>query len=347
MAQPFTGDYKSFEHVLMHEMVHQFQFDIFSRGRAGANLQVLSQVNPPLWFMEGMAEFLSLGHRHPQTDAWLRDAALNGTLPTIRQMTERPYEYFPYRYGFALWQYVATRWGDDVVGAIMNSAPSLGVERSFKRETGTEPRRAVRRVARGDAAAPPAARGRVRPRAQFATPLLTQRRTGGFADLFIAPSLSPDGRLRGVHLVRQLPARRGLPRAVPRRRAHGKRIKRLVQSGNNAKAEELRQLYSQSAFSPDGRLLAVHGAAEGARQAVPARRGDATHHPAASTCRSRACSAPPGRPTAGASRSRGTSAGSPICTSSTWTGGTSASSRAIATPTCSPSGRPTVGRSPS
>jgi hypothetical protein len=78
MAQPFTGDYRSFEHVLMHEMVHAFQFDIFSRGRAGANLQTLSQVNPPLWFMEGMAEFLSLGYGHPQTDAWVRDAAING-----------------------------------------------------------------------------------------------------------------------------------------------------------------------------------------------------------------------------------------------------------------------------
>ncbi|HZF66897.1 MAG TPA: hypothetical protein VEZ47_02550 [Gemmatirosa sp.] len=256
MAQPFTGDYKSFEHVLMHEMVHQFQFDIFSRGRAGANLQVLSQVNPPLWFMEGMAEFLSLGHRHPQTDAWLRDAALNGTLPTIRQMTERPYEFFPYRYGFALWQYVATRWGDDVVGAIMNSAPSLGVERSFKRETGLsldelsdEWREAMQlrhlpRVAEYD---------RVR---KFATPLLTQRRTGGFADLFIAPSLSPDGRYVAFISYGNFLRGEVFPELYLADARTGKRIKRLVQSGNNAKAEELRQLYSQSAFSPDGRLLA-------------------------------------------------------------------------------------------
>ena len=68
MAQPLTGDYRSFEHVLMHEMVHQFQFDIFSRGRAGANLQTLAQVNPPLWYMEGMAEFLSLGYDHRLID---------------------------------------------------------------------------------------------------------------------------------------------------------------------------------------------------------------------------------------------------------------------------------------
>jgi hypothetical protein len=34
MAQPLTGDYRSFEHVLMHEMVHQFQYDVFARGKA-------------------------------------------------------------------------------------------------------------------------------------------------------------------------------------------------------------------------------------------------------------------------------------------------------------------------
>jgi hypothetical protein len=34
MAQFFSGDWASFEHVLIHEMVHVFTFDIFSRGRA-------------------------------------------------------------------------------------------------------------------------------------------------------------------------------------------------------------------------------------------------------------------------------------------------------------------------
>src|SRR6476660_3713147 len=41
MVFPMTGDLESFEHVLTHEMVHEFQFDIFARGKAGANLQTL------------------------------------------------------------------------------------------------------------------------------------------------------------------------------------------------------------------------------------------------------------------------------------------------------------------
>ncbi|MEN9818419.1 MAG: hypothetical protein RLZ32_2299, partial [Gemmatimonadota bacterium] len=48
MAQFYSGDVASFEHVLQHELVHVFQFDIFSRGRAGAGLQNLAMVNPPL-----------------------------------------------------------------------------------------------------------------------------------------------------------------------------------------------------------------------------------------------------------------------------------------------------------
>ena len=49
---PLTGDYGSFEHVLAHEMTHQFQYDIFARGKAGNGLQNLAQNSPPLWFAE-------------------------------------------------------------------------------------------------------------------------------------------------------------------------------------------------------------------------------------------------------------------------------------------------------
>src|SRR3989441_11563291 len=82
MVLPFTGSYGELEHVLQHEMVHQFQYDIYSRGRIGAGVQTLISVNPPLWFMEGMAEYLSIGPIDPHTAMWLRDASLEGHLPT-------------------------------------------------------------------------------------------------------------------------------------------------------------------------------------------------------------------------------------------------------------------------
>ena len=99
---PLTGAYDDIEHVLQHEMTHQFQFDIWSRGRG---IQGIIAVNAPLWWGEGMAEYLSLGPIDANTAMWLRDAALEGKLPTPRDF----YQIFPYRFGHALVSYVGAR----------------------------------------------------------------------------------------------------------------------------------------------------------------------------------------------------------------------------------------------
>ncbi|MDH5643696.1 MAG: BamA/TamA family outer membrane protein, partial [Gemmatimonadota bacterium] len=44
----------------------------------------------------------------------------NDRLPTMRQLYDP--RYFPYRFGQAFWAYVAGRWGDEVVGRILNAA---------------------------------------------------------------------------------------------------------------------------------------------------------------------------------------------------------------------------------
>ena len=260
---PFTGDYKSFEHVLAHELVHAFQYDIFARGRAGNGLQTLAQVDPPLWFAEGMAEYLSIGPNHILTQSWVRDAALNGSLPTIEQMTERPDLFFPYRYGEALWEYIGGRWGDDVIGEIMNSAPNVGIDRAFKRELGLsleelseEWRDAMQVKHLPQVASLDRAR-------KFSEPLLSQRKSGGFSELFIAPALSPDGKL--ITFISQGSFLRGevFPDLWLGDAETGKRIKRLVQTTTSPDFEELRLLYSQSAFSPDGKLLAFSAQREG------------------------------------------------------------------------------------
>lgn len=263
MLLPFTGDFKSFEHVLAHEMVHAFQFDIFARGRAGNGLQTLQQVNPPLWFAEGMAEYLSLGPNHILTQAWVRDAALNGNLPTIQMMTNYPDRFFPYRYGEALWEYIGQRWGDDVIGEIMNAVPNVGIERAFKRELGLsleelsdEWREAMQVKHLPQIAVLDRAR-------KFAEPLLNNRKSGGFAQMFIAPSFSPDGKF--IAFISQGSFLRGevFPDLWLGDGETGKRIKRLIKSTLDPDFEELRLLYSQSDFSPDGRTLAFTAQRDG------------------------------------------------------------------------------------
>ncbi len=261
MILPLTGDLGSFEHVLTHEMVHEFQYDIFARGKAGANLQTLNQIDPPLWFMEGMAEYLSIGPEHTLTTTWVRDAVVNGNLPTIEQMTERPDKYFPYRYGEALWEYVGQRWGDAAIGEILQNATTLGIARAFQRQLGLtlhelsdDWREAM------NAKYLPQAAVLERPRS-FSQPLLTEKRSGG--QIFLAPSLSSDG--NRIAFLSNGNFKRGelfidLWLADART---GKRIKRLVESTTNPNFEELRLLYSQSSFSNDGRTLAFTAQREG------------------------------------------------------------------------------------
>lgn len=252
----FAGDMRQSERTLTHEMVHVFQYDIFARGRAGSNLQALAQVAPPLWFMEGMAEYLTNGPGHKATDAVMRDAALNGNIPSVEAMTVRPDLFFPYRFGESFWEYVASRWGDEVVGEVMNAAVSLGIERAFRRYTGTDledlgeewkeyvQNRFLPGIAQLE-----------RPR-RVAQPMLTQRRTGGLVNVYVAPVLSHDGRnIAFISLGSLLRAEVFLDLYLADANT-GERKARLTKSTLNPEYEELRYGYSQGAFSPDGRYFA-------------------------------------------------------------------------------------------
>ena len=247
---PFTGSYAEFEHVLQHEMVHQFQYDVYSRGRPGAGVQTLVTVNPPLWFMEGMAEYLSLGPINPETAMWLRDAALEGHLPSIEDMTNDPY-IFPYRYGHALWAYIGEKWGDEVIGEILQTSATSGLDAAFKRALGrsledlsNDWRDAIQTTFL------PQLGDHYRAR-RIAQPTLTQRHSRG--RIFLAPALTPDGKDiayfgdQGGFFI-DLWLADGETGRVKRR---------LVKSTQNNNYESLRFINSAGAFSPDGRYFAI------------------------------------------------------------------------------------------
>ncbi|MFI5280076.1 MAG: BamA/TamA family outer membrane protein [Gemmatimonadales bacterium] len=246
MVMPFTGSYADFEHVLQHEMVHAFQYDIFARGHAGNGFNTISQINPPLWFMEGMAEYLSIGPVDPQTSMWMRDAAIHGNMPTIEQLTYDG-RFFPYRYGHALWAYVGQKWGDESIGAILQGTMAGGIERAFQRVLGiTLEQLGDEWVESVQNTYLPQVPNQERPRT-MARMVLNQRNSGG--RYHVSPQISPDGNSvvylseRNFFFVDMYLADV----------ATGKHVTKLVSSAFNANFESLRFINSAGSWAPNGR----------------------------------------------------------------------------------------------
>ncbi len=186
VIMPFTGSYAENDHVLGHELVHSFQYDIGLRNRdSGFQLQRL-----PLWLVEGMAEYLSVGRADPHTAMWLRDAVLRKDLPTIDDLT-RSRRYFPYRYGQAYMAYVGGKYGDPAVANLFKLAGRVGVDSAFVYALGIttdslskEWQAAVRDTYTPlmEGRTPPAEAGRI---------LLGDPEAR--SELNVSPSISPDG----------------------------------------------------------------------------------------------------------------------------------------------------------
>ncbi len=124
MVLPMAGSLQETDHVLGHELVHAFQFDITTATRTALGGTFPSALALPLWFIEGMAEYMSLGPEYPLTAMWMRDAARFNDFPTFRGLSNP--RYFPYRYGHAFWAYVGGRWGDPAIGEILRAAAATG-----------------------------------------------------------------------------------------------------------------------------------------------------------------------------------------------------------------------------
>jgi len=125
---PLAGALDESDHVVGHELVHAFQFDITSlTGEGGVGFRGPTALLLPLWFIEGMAEYISVGPVDAHTAMWMRDAAAcNCRLPTLRDLTTRQWEYFPYRWGQAFWAFVAGKWGDEAIGKVLKVAGRSG-----------------------------------------------------------------------------------------------------------------------------------------------------------------------------------------------------------------------------
>jgi hypothetical protein len=253
---PFTGVYADNDHVLGHELAHSFQYDIEEKrmeapaGGRGAGLNAL-----PLWLIEGMAEYMSIGRNDPNTAMWLRDAARRNDLPTIKQLTQDP-RYFPYRYGQALWAYIGGKWGDSTVGPFYRAALSYGFEGGIRRMLGISSDSLSKEwLAAIRAAYLPLMEGRTLPR-QAGTTLL---RTGQRGEFNLSPALSPDG--KSVAFIRA--SFLGTFDLLVADAKTGHVTNKLTSPNNDSHIDAISYVQSAGSWSPDGRRLAFVVFAEG------------------------------------------------------------------------------------
>ena len=113
---PFNGDYAALRHVMAHEVVHAFQFDILGDDDYGRY---------PLWFMEGMAEYLSLGWDQ-SAEEWTRDRVLHDRMPRLYDLHGgRVGGYAYYKGGQAVMRFMAHKRGEKRIGHFLKEYRSL------------------------------------------------------------------------------------------------------------------------------------------------------------------------------------------------------------------------------
>ncbi len=247
----FSGAYFDDDHVLGHELVHVFQFDIAGAARGGLN----NLDRLPQWSIEGMAEYLSLGRDDPNTTMFMRDAALRNDLPTIKKLNNP--KYFAYRYGEALWAFIGGRFGDSTIATIYRAALRSGLEPAVRGVLGITTDSlsklwiaAIKEQYLADA------KTRTLPK-DLGTRLL--RPASKYGDFDVAPSISPDGKEVAFITSRDLFSF-DLYIADA---ATGRTIRRLTSPNSNPHFDALSFSNSSGSWSPDGKYLAVPAYAQG------------------------------------------------------------------------------------
>ncbi len=125
---PFEGDYKKFRHVIHHELVHAVLNDMFYGGSIQSIITNNITLQLPIWFNEGLAEYESLKW-DTNSDMFMRDATMHEYLPPIQRLDG----YFAYRGGQSVWNYIATKYGEQKIAEIlMRIRGTRNVEQGFR-----------------------------------------------------------------------------------------------------------------------------------------------------------------------------------------------------------------------
>ncbi|WP_233632476.1 DPP IV N-terminal domain-containing protein [Parapedobacter sp. ISTM3] len=233
-------------HVLGHELVHAFQYRVLMEGGDSTRLENIGNI--PLWMVEGMAEYFSIGKKDAFTAMWMRDAYINNDIPSLRAMTENMNRYFPYRFGQAFWAYIGSTYGDTVIMPLFKATAMYGYEMGIRRVFGYDAqtlsnlwRNSMENAYRNlpvDTGKAPVGRS-----------IINSKNSGR---LNVSPAISPDGKYVAFMSERDLFS---IDLFLADAQT-GDVIRKLSSRLTNTDIDEFSYLESAGAFSPDSKKFA-------------------------------------------------------------------------------------------
>lgn len=119
VALPFMGSYGQLHHVLRHELVHAFMLD--KLGAVMAEHHRFGYSHPPLWFIEGLAEYVARRKPDTQHHMVVRDALLNDKFFPLQELWRINGSFLMYKEGESCVRYIATNYGNDALRLILEN----------------------------------------------------------------------------------------------------------------------------------------------------------------------------------------------------------------------------------
>jgi hypothetical protein len=253
IVMPIGGTLADLDHVLGHELVHAFQYDITGSGNPTTLGGLPAASALPLWFIEGMAEYLSVGPASPFTAMWMR-GAMEDTLPSFRDLVDP--RFFPYRYGQALLAYIAGQWGDRILGDLLRAGGrARDVERAIRAVLVIEPDDLVARWHAATYAAYGPLRAITQQAESTAQRIVAGKGTDEATGYNVSPALSPDGEQLMFLSDRDLFS---IDLFLADART-GEVKRRLTETALDPHLQSLQFLQSAGSWDPSGRRFAFGG----------------------------------------------------------------------------------------
>jgi len=244
MVLPYAGSHADFVHVIRHEMVHVFMFDmVFGSSRRSVPRSPFFRI--PLWFAEGMAEWYSSGW-DAEADMYVRDATTNDYLWPLSQVGG----FMVYKQGQAAVRMISEQYGEQKLVEMWRAlARSRSMERTIDHALGLD------REDLDHAFQLEMRRRYWPPYGDLEVPDEAARRLTDHVEEEIGfnhrPAISPDGTNIAFFSDRD-----GLISLYLMSALDGKVLRRLAQGYRADRFESLRAFQSDISFSPDGREVA-------------------------------------------------------------------------------------------